>query len=313
MRILLTGSRGMLGRTLIEALSTVRPQDEVVGAHRGIVDLRDQRATESIVREVAPDLVIHAAAKVGGTPDKLARPAEYLLDNLLVDTSVVRAALAAGVTKLLYVGTAAFYPEEYQRPFRETDLLTGELEHVNAPYALAKAATARLCAYLAAERGVDYRVVVPSNLYGPFDHFEASTSHLIGAALVKAHRAVTGDAPDVEVWGDGTQRREFTYAPDLADWVARSIDSLHTWPWILNVGAGIDHTVREYYETACDVVGFRGPLRFLTDKAGGASRRLLDSATARTLGWAPTTPLYDGIATTYRSYLMTTGENTAHA
>jgi GDP-L-fucose synthase len=302
----------MLGLTLSAAFTKHRPRDEVVGVDRRAVDLRDQTATAQVLNDIRPDLVIHAAAKVGGTPDKVAHPAQYLLDNLLVDTSVVRASVAAGVARLLYIGTAAFYPEAYDGPFVESDLLTGPLEKVNEPYALAKIAGARLCTYLSDELGVAYRVLVPSNLYGPFDHFGGLSSHLIGAALVKAHGALTRGEPDVEVWGDGTQRREFTYAPDLADWLALNVESADSWPTTLNLGVGTDHTVREYYEIACDVVGYRGPLRLLPDKPGGAAQRLLDSTLARGCGWAPTTPLPDGVAATYQSYLTSLGEAKPH-
>lgn len=312
MRVLLTGGRGMLGRTVAAAMAEQRPSDELVAVDRERVDLRDPSATERLVREVAPDVVLHAAAKVGGVADKKARPAEYLLDNVQLDTSVVRGCLEAGVRRFVYVGSAAFYPEAYDHPFREDEILTGRMEGVNEPYALAKAVTARLCAHIGTERALPYRVLVPSNLYGPFDHFDPATAHLVGAALAKVHRAHTQGEPSVEVWGDGTARREFTYAPDLAAWLVRHLDDVEQWPVSLNLGCGDDHTVREYYEVACRTVGYTGELRFRTDMPGGAARRLIDSSAARALGWAPTTTLEDGMRATYRSFLTTIGESVTH-
>ena len=302
MRALLTGAGGMLGSGIAEQWSIARPDDELVLLTRADVDLRDRGATRAFVAGVAPDLVIHAAAKVGGIQAKLAEPVPYLLDNLLLDASVISAALDTGVPDLLYVGSAAFYPEHYRQPFVEDDLLAAPLEKANEGYAIAKLAGAKLCEYASRQRGLHYRVVVPSNLYGPNDDFSLSHGHLIAATIAKIHAAHVAGDPAVGVWGDGTARREFTFSVDLAAWLVAQADNLAAWPDLVNVGAGADHSITEYYEAARDVVGYTGAFEYDTTKPAGMQQRLLDSSRARALGWSPTTSLHDGMAQTYEKY-----------
>lgn len=305
MRVLLTGGAGMLGRSFREAWEARRPDDPLVALTRDDVDLRDRAATLDVFRQVQPDAVVHTAAKVGGIAAKLAHPTTYLLDNLLIDASVLGAAIELGVPELLNIGSAAVYPERYERPFVEGDLLSGPLEQANEGYALAKISSTRLCAYASRELGLHHRVAVPSNLYGPHDHFSSSGAHLVAAAIEKVHRAhVTGE-PTVSVWGDGTARREFTYAVDLAEWLTGQVGGLARWPELLNVGCGTDHSVREYYEVARDVVGYEGGFTFDTTKPSGVPRRLIDSSAARELGWDAPTSLADGMAAAYAAYLQT--------
>jgi GDP-L-fucose synthase len=302
-RVLLTGAAGMLGSTLVDRWAQQRPDDELVTVTREVVDLSDRAATRALLEQVGPDAVVHAAAKVGGIGAKLAEPATYLLDNLLLDTSVISACIDVGVQNLLYVGTAAVYPDRYERPFVESDALSGRLEGANEGYALAKGAAAKLCAYASQQYGRSYRVAVPSNLYGPHDHFSAGSAHLVAAAIGKIHRAHVAGDPTVEVWGDGTARREFTYAPDLAAWIVDQVHRLAEWPDALNLGCGVDHSVREYYEVARDVVGYAGSFTFDSSKPSGTPRRLIDSTEARALGWTAPTPLSEGMAATYAAYL----------
>jgi GDP-L-fucose synthase len=304
-RVLLTGSAGMLGRSFREAWEAERPGDTLVALTRDDVDLRDPRATLDVLRFTAPDVVVHTAAKVGGIAAKLAHPTTYLLDNLRIDSSVIGAAIELGVPELLNIGSAAVYPEQYERPYVESDLLTGQLEPANEGYALAKIASTKLCAYAARELGLHYRVAVPSNLYGPHDHFASPGAHLVAAALDKVHRAHVAGAPSVSVWGDGTARREFTYAVDLAEWLTGQVGRLSQWPELLNLGCGTDHSVREYYEAAQQVVGYEGTFTFDTSKPSGVPRRLIDSSAAQSLGWDAPTSLADGMAAAYAAYLQT--------
>jgi GDP-L-fucose synthase len=304
-RVLLTGGAGMLGRSFREAWEARRPDDPLVALTRDDVDLRDRAATLDVFRQVQPDAVVHTAAKVGGIAAKLAHPTTYLLDNLLIDASVLGAAIELGVPELLNIGSAAVYPERYERPFVEGDLLSGPLEQANEGYALAKISSTRLCAYASRELGLHHRVAVPSNLYGPHDHFSSSGAHLVAATIEKVHRAhVTGE-PTVSVWGDGTARREFTYAVDLAEWLTGQVGDLARWPELLNVGCGTDHSVREYYEVARQVVGYEGGFTFDTTKPSGVPRRLIDSSAARELGWDAPTSLVDGMSAAYAAYLQT--------
>ncbi len=299
MRALLTGGAGMLGRTVADRWRLTRPDDELVAVDRTDVDLRDAAATRDLLDQVRPDVVVHAAARVGGIAEKVAHPVTYLRDNLALDASVVGAAIDLRVPELLYVGSAAMYPQAYQRPFVEEDLLTGPLEPANEGYAVAKIAGAKLCEYASREHGLAFRVVLPSNLYGPYDHVSAGGAHLVAAALGKVHRAHAAGEPSVVIWGDGTARREFTWAGDLAAWLVAGLGSLRDWPLRLNLGCGVDHTIDEYYRVAAEVVGYRGEFVHDLDKPSGTPRRLLDSSAARALGWDAPTSLRDGMAQAY--------------
>jgi GDP-L-fucose synthase len=297
---MLTGGAGMLGRSLAEAWRQQRPDDELRVVTRQDVDLRDPDATRRLVAEIRPDAVVHAAARVGGIAAKLAAPLDYLRDNLLLDQSLIGAAIDLEVPELLYVGSAAVYPERCERPFVESDVLSGPLEPANEGYAMAKLAGGKLCEYASRQRGLAYRVVVPSNLYGEHDHFGSGGAHMIAAALTKVHRAQQSGSGTVEIWGDGTARREFTWAGDVAGWLVGQVGRLETWPALLNLGCGVDHSVTEYYEAARDAVGWTGDFVHDLDKPSGTPRRLLDSSAARALGWEPRTSLADGMATAYR-------------
>jgi GDP-L-fucose synthase len=302
-RTLLTGGGGMLGRSFSDAWRALRPDSELVIATRAQCDLRDAAATAAFVGAVAPDSIVHMAAKVGGIGAKLATPVPYVLDNLRIDTNVIAAALEHCVPELLCMGSAAAYPERYVRPFVESDMLSGRLEEANAGYATAKLAAGSLCVAASRQHGVRYRVAVPSNLYGPYDRFSLADAHLVAAALAKVEQAHRTGSGNVTVWGDGTARREFTFAGDLAAWLVTQVGQLDTWPATLNVGCGKDHSVRTYYEVACQVVGFEGDLVFDTRRPSGVPRRLLDSGAARSLGWQPSTSLIDGMTQTYSALL----------
>lgn len=298
----------MLGQSLVEQWKSRRPDDELVTITRSEVDLSDKRATREVIERLAPDAVIHAAAKVGGIAVKLERPTEFLLDNLLIDTSVISAAIDLRIPELLYVGSAAVYPAEYSRPFVETDLLGGQLEDANEGYALSKIAAIKLCEYASAQYGLNFKAALPSNLYGVHDHFQLDQAHLVAATLAKVHLARTAGDATVPVWGDGSARREFTYSVDVASWLVEQVGKLSAWPARLNLGVGVDHTVAEYYEVARDVVGFDGELAFDASKPSGVPQRLIDSSVARALGWNPATTLREGMAATYADYLARSTE-----
>jgi GDP-L-fucose synthase len=293
----------MLGSAVAQACQNLRPTDELITVRRADVDLRDPAATKELVARAKPDVIVHAAAVVGGIAAKLAHPTPYLLDNLRIDTSVISAALESGVERLLYVGSAAMYPENYRQPFQEADILAGPLEPANEGYAVAKIAATKLCEYASTEFGLAYRVAIPSNLYGPGEDFSLATGHLIAAALAKVHAAKIAADPFVTVWGDGTARREFTFSGDLASWLVGQLDNLGAWPQIVNLGAGQDHSIREYYEMAARVVGYTGTLTFDTSKPAGMQQRILDSSLANNLGWRATTSISAGMARTYESML----------
>jgi GDP-L-fucose synthase len=302
-RLLVTGGNGMLGRSVVSQWESQRPDDDLVVITRAEVDLRDKAATRAVIEKARPDAIIHAAAKVGGIGQKTAEPTPFLLDNILLDSSVLSAAIDLRIPEVLYVGSAAVYPAEYVRPIVESDLLGGPLEAANEGYAIAKIAAAKICEYASRQYGLDFKVALPSNLYGVHDHFDLASAHLVAATLAKVHEAKVGGSDTVSVWGDGTARREFTYSVDVAEWLVQQVGRLSAWPATLNLGCGFDHSVADYYETAKEVVGFTGALEFDTSKPSGVPQRLLDSSVARGLGWNPQTTLRDGMAATYADYV----------
>lgn len=293
----------MLGSNIAEQWALRRPSDELHTLTRDDVDLRDKAATLEVVRRIQPDSIIHAAAVVGGIAAKLAKPTTYLLDNLLLDSSVIAAAIELAVPELLYIGSAAVYPESYRQPFVEADILAAPLEPANEGYALAKIAGIKLCEYASQEFGFDYRVALPSNLYGTNDNYSLTHGHLIAAAIAKVHTAHVNGDPSVLIWGDGTARREFTFATDLAGWLVTQVGLLGSWPTRINLGVGVDHTITEYYEAAKSAVGYAGSFSYDVEKPSGMQQRILDSSLARNLGWSPQTSLEHGMAAVYQSYL----------
>lgn len=302
MRVALTGGRGMLATAVAEAWSEAHPDDEVVRLSRDDADLRDAAATRELLERVQPELLIHAAARVGGIAANVADPTGFLMDNVLLDSSVLHASLELGVPKLIYVGSSCMYPKDYRQPLVESDMLAAPLEPTNEGYALAKIVSARFCAYATAQHGVDYKVIVPSNLYGPGDDYATGRSHLVAAAIAKTDRARADGVDYVEVWGDGTARREFTYVGDVADWLVRAVGSMHEWPDMLNVGAGVDHSVLDFYRAAARVTGFDGRFELQPDKPSGMQMKLMDSSAAAAWGWSPTTSLEDGMQRAYAAY-----------
>jgi len=302
-RLLVTGGKGMLGRSIVSQWAAQRPDDELTILTRDEVDLTDKRATRRVIEEAMPDAIIHAAAKVGGIGQKIAEPTPFLLDNLLIDSSVLAAAIDLRIPELLYVGSAAVYPAKYTRPIPESDLLGGPLESANEGYAISKIAAAKVCEYATRQFGLNFKVALPSNLYGIHDHFDPESAHLVAATLGKVHRAKVSGSPAINVWGDGTARREFTYSVDVAAWLVDQIGKLSQWPATLNLGCGYDYSVAEYYSIALDIVGFTGRLDFDTSKPSGVPQRLLDSSAARALGWNPPTSIREGMAATYADYV----------
>ncbi len=300
MKVLLTGGSGMLARNISEVWGEKGSNYELVTIGRDTVDLRDRSATLNYIKRLAPDKIMHSAARVGGISANMADPSGFLMDNLLLDSSLLSAAMECGVTDFLYIGSSCMYPRNYRQPLLETDLLAAPLEPTNEGYALSKITAAKYCEYASAQFGVNYKVIVPSNLYGRHDHYNSSSSHLVAAALSKVHAAKSDAAEEVVVWGTGNARREFTYVVDLASWIVQHIDAIGEWPSLMNVGLGTDNTVREIYETAMTVVGFEGSLAYDTSMPEGMQQKLMDSSLAHKFGWEPQTSLLDGMTASYK-------------
>ncbi|CAB4898122.1 MAG: NAD-dependent epimerase/dehydratase family protein [Actinobacteria bacterium] len=286
MKVVITGSAGMLGREIVEAWGRLRPQDILIPLTREILDLSNGEAVEQFVAHEKPDLIVHTAALVRGISERLAHPTRFLVDNVLIDAHVINSARTNGVKNFIYMSSAAIYPEADDAIFIEKDILSGPMERASESYGLAKLVGTTLCSAISQEDGLNYRALIPCNIFGREPLSENATSHLLGAALSKTMAAVRDGGP-VEIWGDGTSRREFVAATDIAEWIASSADNFGAWHPIMNIGLGEDHSITEYYRWAAEVVGYTGDFVFASDKPNGVRRRLLDSSLARALGWNP--------------------------
>lgn len=302
MKILLTGGRGMVGRNILEH---PRAADfEILAPTSAQLDLRDFASVRGYVADHAPDLIIHAAGKVGGIQANIAEPVAFLIENLGMGRNIVLAAQAAGVERLINLGSSCMYPRGHDGALAEDMVLTGELEPTNEGYALAKIVTTRLCQYVTRENpALQYKTMIPCNLYGRHDAFDPKRSHLIPAIIHKTHAAIQAGASDVEIWGDGEARREFMYAGDLADAIVHAIDHFDAMPDVVNIGLGQDHSINDYYRAVADVMGFAG--RFVHDltKPVGMARKLVDIDRQTSWGWAPKHSLRNGIVRTYDFFL----------
>src|SRR6187402_1930244 len=306
-RVLITGGAGMLGRALTTAWARIRPEDDLIGLSRSDADLRDRVSTRAAFQAARPDLVLHTAARVGGIAANIAAPTEFLSDNLRIDTNVIETAREAGVADLVYFGSSCMYPRDYRQPLVESDILAAPLEPTNEGYAIAKIAGAKLCEYASRQYGLNYRVLIPSYLYGPNDHFTSVASHLVAAAIYKAHVAKTTKAAFIDVWGDGTARREFTYVGDVADWVATHVPNVADWAQLMNVGLGTDYSVADFYRQALATVDYEADLRFDSTKPAGMQQKLMDSSLAARHGWAPVTDIPEGMKRSYMAFLESAG------
>lgn len=293
----------MLGSHLVANLKS-RSSGEVLPLSRTEADLRRQGSFYSILQDFRPDVVVHTAAKVGGIRANMDNPTGFLLENLQIDTNVVSASLDYGVRDFLYVGSSCMYPKDYRQPLQEIDLLQAPLEPTNEGYALAKIAGTKLCEYVSDSMGLNYRTIIPSNLYGPGDNFDPNSSHMLPSAIRKIHQARLDGKREVSIWGSGAARREYTYVVDLANWLVDALPRLGEFPTLLNVGVNLDFTIRELYETVMRVLDYEVELLTDTSRPDGMMSKLMSSRYANDkLGWSPTTSLEDGIARTYAWFL----------
>lgn len=300
-RIWVAGHRGMVGSAIMRRLAA--EDSELLAVGREQLDLRDQAAVRKWVADEKPDIIILAAAKVGGIFANDAYPADFLYENLVIETNIIHAAHLAGVELLVFLGSSCIYPKFAPQPIKEEALLTGALEPTNEWYAIAKIAGIKMCQAYRRQHGRRYISVMPCNLYGQNDNFDLKTSHVLPALIRKFHEAKEAGRAEVIVWGTGTPRREFLYVDDLADAVAFLMDR-YDGDEPINCGAGSDVTIRELAETIGRVVGFRGSLVFDSSKPDGTPRKLMDSSRLAQLGWRPKTALEAGVAEVYRWFLQ---------
>ncbi|WP_405766482.1 GDP-L-fucose synthase [Actinacidiphila glaucinigra] len=296
-RIFVAGHRGLVGSAVTRRLTA--DGHEVITRGRGELDLRDAARTEAFLKDQRPDAVVLAAAKVGGIMANSTYPVQFLEDNLRIQLSVIAGAHAAGVGRLLFLGSSCIYPKHAPQPIHEDALLTGPLEPTNEAYALAKIAGIVQVQSYRRQYGASFVSAMPTNLYGPGDNFDLETSHVLPALIRRFHEARRDGAPEVVLWGSGSPRREFLHVDDLAAACAvllRTYDGEEP----VNIGCGDDLTIRELAEIVREVTGYEGAVAWDTSKPDGTPRKLLDISRLSALGWKPQIPLRDGIAATYR-------------
>jgi GDP-L-fucose synthase len=294
------GHRGMVGSAVVRRLGSERC--EVITAGRDKVDLKRQDQVEAFLRDNKPDAIVMAAAKVGGILANESFPAEFLYENLMIESNLVHAAHEVGVDRFLFLGSSCIYPKFAAQPITEDALLTGPLEPTNEWYAIAKIAGIKLAQAYRKQYGRDYISAMPTNLYGPGDNFDLQSSHVLPALIRKAHHAKINGDKSITVWGTGSPRREFLHADDCADALVFLLKTYSAHEHV-NVGSGEDITILGLTKLVCDIVGFEGEIIHDLSKPDGTPRKLMSSDTVRELGWTPSIGLREGIATTYRWFL----------
>jgi len=308
--VFVAGHRGMVGSAIVRRLQALG-YNNIITRGRDELNLLDQVAVHQFLEKENIDQVYLAAAKVGGIHANNTFPAEFIYENLMIEANIVHASHLVGVQKLLFLGSSCIYPKLAEQPMRESALLTGVLESTNEPYAIAKIAGIKLCESYNRQYGRDYRSVMPTNLYGPNDNFHPENSHVIPALLRRFHEAAQANAEEVVIWGSGTPMREFLHVDDMA---AASVHVMeldseiykaNTEPMLshINVGTGVDCTIRELAETIVRVTGFTGKLSFDSSKPDGTKRKLMDVSRLRALGWQASISLEDGLHNAYQWFL----------
>ncbi len=316
-KIYVAGHRGLVGSALMRRLQAGGYRNIITRTHAEL-DLTNQQAVQAFFRTERPEYVFLAAAKVGGIHANNTYPAEFIYQNLMIQSNVIHAAYETGVKKLLFLGSSCIYPKHAPQPMKEEYLLTGPLEPTNEPYAVAKIAGIKMCAAYNRQYGTDFMAVMPTNVYGPGDNYDRENSHVIPALIRKFHEAkmqsqITGHQSTVTVWGTGTPRREFIYSDDLGDACVFLMEraTANDVGEFINIGTGEEWSIRDIAEVIAEVVGFSGEIAFDRTMPDGTPRKLLDVSRTRALGWTARTGLRDGLAMTYRDYLARFGNRQA--
>lgn len=314
-KIYVAGHRGMVGSAIVRNLEA-KGYKNIVGRTHSQLDLTNQAAVKEFFEQEKPDQVYLAAARVGGIHANNTYPAEFIYDNLMVQNNVIHQAFLSGVKKLLFLGSSCIYPKLAPQPMREDALLTGKLEPTNEPYAIAKIAGIKMCEsynrQYGKSHGVDYRSVMPTNLYGPGDNYHLENSHVIPALIRRFHEAKESNAPEVVIWGTGTPKREFLYVDDMAAAsvfvmnLDKAIYEQHTSPMEnhINVGFGSDVTIAELAQEVANATGYEGKISFDSTKPDGAPRKWMDSSRLNQLGWRPLVNLSKGLEFAYQDFSL---------
>ena len=299
MRLLLTGAGGMLGSSIF---ARVVGSHSVLAPKRSDLNLLDPIGVKEYFEKCSPDLVIHTAARVGGIQANINSGFDFLVENLKMDSNVFDAARNSGVNNLIYIASTCMYPKDRNSALKESDLLSGALEPTNEGYALSKIIGAKTVEIAANQENLAWRTLILSNLYGPGDHFEPSRSHLIAAVIRKVDDAIEKSFPTISMWGTGQSRREFTFVEDVACFISENLEKVSEWPFMMNLGSGVDHTVLEYYEMVAKIMGYKGKIVSDPSKPEGMRRKLSDSSLSHKFGWNARTSLGEGLEQTIAWY-----------
>ena len=301
-KVFIAGARGMVGSAFVRRFQKAGVTQLLTPTRREL-DLGDQKNVHQYIGDERPDLIVLAAAKVGGIHANATYPADFIYENLAIATHVIHGAFLAEVPRLLFLGSSCIYPKEAPQPMREECLLTSPLETTNEAYAIAKIAGLKMCAAYRHQYGLQYHSAMPTNLYGPGDNYHAENSHVIPALIRRFHEAMESAAPEVVIWGTGKPRREFLHVDDLADGCFQLLQIPHPPDWV-NLGAGSDVSIAELAQMIADVVGFKGRVTQDPSKPDGTMRKLMDTTKMEKMGWRPTTSLKEGLADTYQHFLQ---------
>jgi len=299
-RVYLAGHQGLVGASLLRALKK-RGVKQILTQTRAELDLTDGPSTKAYLEAQKPDIVIVAAARVGGIGANSTYPAEFIYQNLAMAMNLVHGSWQTGIQRLLFLGSSCIYPREAPQPMKEECLLSSPLEPTNEPYAIAKIAGLKLCQYYRKQYGVLYHSLMPTNLYGPGDNYHPYNAHVIPALIRRFDEAREANAPEVVMWGTGKPRREFLYVDDLADATLCLLETSNP-PDLINVGSGVDQSLLEVANMIRDTVGYKGKIVFDATKPDGTPQKLLDVSRIRAIGWKPTVELRDGLAISYTAY-----------
>ena len=299
-KIFVAGHRGMVGSAIVRSLQ-FKGYNNIITATRDQLDLLDQKAVYAFLENERPEYIFIAAAKVGGIHANNTYRADFIFQNLSIESNLIHGAHLAGIQKLMFLGSNCIYPRECPQPIKESYLLTGPLEPTNEMYAVAKIAGIKLCDAYNHQYGHQYISVMPASLFGLNDNYDLNNSHVLPALIHKVHKAKLGSQNTFEVWGTGTPKREFLFVDDLADACIFLMENDYAGSF-LNIGTGVDQTIRELAEAVLEVVGFQGELEFDSSKPDGTPRKLLDVSALNALGWKAQTSLKDGIAVSYKDF-----------
>lgn len=299
-RVLITGSNGMVGGNI--AFLARESGWRIFTPSKTELNLRQSEKVLDYLAEKRIDSIIHCAAKVGGIAANVGSPADFIIENTQIDSSIISSARALGIQDFIYLASSCLYPRITSQPMKVDQILTSELEPTNEGYALAKIIGAKSVAAVALQDRLNWRVLIPSNLYGPRDKFDEGTSHLVPAVIRKIHRAILNNVESVEIWGNGEAKREFTFVGDIAQFIVNRFHELGKWPLLMNIGNGSDFSVNHYYNAVAKTLSYSGTFVHDMTKPVGMSQKLLDSSIAKEFGWEPKVNLETGLEITVRWY-----------